>query len=177
MLYGLMLKSANDVAHSLGRDNAGTMPLFAEKMTRRAHELGATRTNFMNPHGLHHVAHFTTPRDLALITRAAMQQPLFRRIVSTQKHPWVTVTGVPIRELFNHNKLLTRFEGCTGVKTGFTRPAMNVLASAALRGNREVIAAVMHSDRPGQWEDSMQLLSYGLENEAALKKLNSSQPP
>src|SRR3954453_17364685 len=74
MLYGLMLKSANDVAYALGRDNAGSMPAFAEKMTLRARELGATSTHFMNPHGLHHIEHYTTPRDLALIARAAMQQ-------------------------------------------------------------------------------------------------------
>src|SRR5215210_7226997 len=84
MLYGLMLKSANDVAHALGRDNAGSIEAFAEKMTRRAAELGATNTHFTNPNGLHDLVHFTTPRDLALIARAAMQQPLFRQIVSTR---------------------------------------------------------------------------------------------
>ena len=162
MLYGLLLKSANDVAHALGRDNAGTVERFAEKMTQRARELGATSTRFMNPHGLHHVQHFTTPRDLALITRAAMEQPLFRQIVSTRKHPWVT--GFAIRELFNHNRLLSRFPGCTGVKTGYTRPAQQVLASAATRDSREVVAVVMHTDKPGIWEDSMTLLNYGFEH-------------
>ena len=162
MLYGLMLKSANDVAHALGRDNAGSVEAFAAKMTRRAEELGATSTRFSNPHGLHHIQHYTTPRDLALIARAAMQQPLFRQIVATPKHPWVTDSAV--RELYNHNRLLKRFEGCTGVKTGYTRPAQQVLVSAALRAHREVIAVVMHSDKPGIWEDSMQLLTFGLEN-------------
>ena len=61
MLYGLMLKSANDVAHALGRDNAGSVKAFAEKMTIRARELGATSTRFVNPHGLHHIEHYTTP--------------------------------------------------------------------------------------------------------------------
>ena len=165
MLYGLLLKSANDVAHSLGRDNAGSAAAFAQKMTQRAAELGATSTHFMNAHGLHHKGHYTTPRDLALITRAAMQQPLFRQIVSTRKHPWVS--ELAIRDLFNHNRLLSRFPGCTGVKTGYTRPAQQVLASAALRNHREVIAVVMHTDKPGIWEDSMQLLTYGLENPPA----------
>ncbi len=162
MLYGLLLKSANDVAHALGRDNAGSVERFAEKMTQRAYEVGATSTKFMNPHGLHHVQHFTTPRDLALITREAMQQPLFRQIVSTRKHPWVT--SFAIRELFNHNRLLARFRGCTGVKTGYTRPAQQVLASAALRDGREMVAVVMHTDKPGIWEDSMLLLTYGFEH-------------
>lgn len=162
MLYGLMLKSANDVAHALGRDNAGSIEAFAEKMTRRASELGATGSHFMNPHGLHDPLHYTTPRDLATIARAAMQQPLFREIVSTQRHPWVAPSGM--RELFNHNRLLTRFPGCTGVKTGYTYPAQQVLVSAALRDSREVIAVVMHTDKPGIWEDSMQLLTYGFEH-------------
>ena len=83
MLFGLMLKSANDVAHALGRDNAGTAEAFAEKMTRRAQELGATNTSFRNANGLHHPQHYTTPRDLAAITRAAMQQPYFRRVVGS----------------------------------------------------------------------------------------------
>jgi D-alanyl-D-alanine carboxypeptidase (penicillin-binding protein 5/6) len=162
MLYGLMLKSANDVAHALGRDNSGSIAAFAEKMTLRASELGATSTHFTNPHGLHDVAHYTTPHDLALIARAAMQQPLFREIVATQRHPWVT--DLAVRELYNHNRLLGRFDGCTGVKTGFTRPAQQVLVSAALRENREVIAVVMHTNKPGIWEDSMELLIYGLEH-------------
>lgn len=165
MLYGLMLKSANDVAHALGRDNAGSVKAFAEKMTLRAQELGATSTRFVNPHGLHHIEHYTTPRDLALIARCAMQQPLFRRIAATRKHPWVT--SAMVRELSNHNRLLARFPGCTGVKTGYTNPAQQVLVSAALRNHREVISVVMHTDKPGIWDDSIQLLTFGLENEPA----------
>ncbi len=162
MLYGLLLKSANDVAHALARDNAGSVEAFAQKMTRRAQELGATSTHFMNPHGLHDPLHFTTPRDLAKIARAAMQQPLFREIVGTQKHPWVT--EFEVRDLYNHNRLLARFAGCTGVKTGYTNPAQQVLVSAAVRDAREVIAVVMHTDKPGIWEDSMELLTYGFEH-------------
>jgi D-alanyl-D-alanine carboxypeptidase (penicillin-binding protein 5/6) len=162
MLYGLMLKSANDVAHALGRDNAGTMPAFAEKMTLRARELGARNTSFRNPHGLHDPEHFTNARDLALIARAAMEQPYFRQIVSTRAFTWQRTEGpwvVP-----NHNRLLKEFPGCTGVKTGFTRPAQQVLVSAALGGGREVIAVVMHTHRPGIWDDSRLLLSYGLQS-------------
>ncbi len=165
MLYGLMLKSANDVAHALGRDNAGSIEAFAEKMTRRAQELGATSTHFMNPHGLHNALHYTTPRDLAMIARAAMAQPFFRELVRTETHPWVTEFAV--RDLFNHNRLLTRFPGCTGVKTGYTYPAQQVLVSAAMRETREVIAVVMHTDKPGIWEDSMQLLTFGFDHPPA----------
>lgn len=161
MLYGLMLKSANDVAHALGRDNAGSIEAFAEKMTRRAKELGATNTHFANPNGLHDVNHYTTPRDLAMIARAAMQQPYFRQVVGTRSYDW-KVDGA-VNPLRNHNRLLDRFPGCTGVKTGYTIPAQQVLVSAAMRGNHEVISVVMHTDKPGIWNDSMLLLSYGLD--------------
>ena len=160
MLYGLMLKSANDVAHALGRDNAGTIEAFAEKMTRRAAELGAKSTHFVTPNGLHDLAHYCTPRDLALIARAAMQQPLFRQIVGTRNYAWTTAGAV--NPLTNHNRLLDRLPGCTGVKTGYTIPAQQVLVSALLRDHREVIAVVMHTDKPGIWDDSTLLLNYGL---------------
>lgn len=165
MLYGLMLKSANDVAHSLGRDNAGTMPAFALKMTQRAKELGATNTSFRNPHGLHHVEHYTTPHDLAVIARHAMQQPFFRQLVSTRRYSWNVPGEKPqIWQLTNHNALLGSFEGCTGVKTGYTRPAKHTLVSAALRDGREVIAAVMFGEKREKWEDSKLLLTHGLAN-------------
>jgi D-alanyl-D-alanine carboxypeptidase (penicillin-binding protein 5/6) len=164
MLYGLMLKSANDVAHALGRDNGGTAEAFALKMTQRAKELGCTNTSFMNAHGLHHPSHYTSPRDLALITRAAMNQPLFRQIVGTQQAPWAAPTGTFM--LSNHNRLLQRFPGCNGVKTGYTIPAQQVLASSAARAGREAIAVVMHTDKPGIWEDSAKLLEFGLRQSA-----------
>jgi serine-type D-Ala-D-Ala carboxypeptidase (penicillin-binding protein 5/6) len=161
-LYGLMLKSANDVAHALGRDNAGSIEAFAEKMTRRARELGATNTHFMNPHGLHDVQHYTTPRDLAMIARAAMQQPLFRKIVGTQIATWNGGINGP-RELRNHNRMLWMFPGCTGVKTGYTYPSQQVLACAALWESHEAISVIMHSDKPGIWNDTKLLLTYALE--------------
>lgn len=165
LLYALMLKSANDVAQALARDNAGSISAFAEKMTQRAASLGATQSHFANPHGLHNPEHYTTPHDLALIARAAMQQPFFRQIVGTVSHSWVTAQGgvVPLQ---NHNRLLWcppwKFEGCTGLKTGYTVPAQQVLVSSALRNHREVISVVMHSDKPGIWVDSRTLLAYGL---------------
>jgi D-alanyl-D-alanine carboxypeptidase (penicillin-binding protein 5/6) len=160
MLYGLLLKSANDVAAALGRDNGGSIEAFAQKMTDRARELGCTNTQFANPHGLHNASHFTTPRDLAIIARAAMNQPMFRQIVGTKQANWEAPSG--LRLLTNHNRLLDRFPGCNGVKTGYTIPAQQVLASSAYRDGREAIAVVMHTDKPGIWEDSAKLLEFGL---------------
>ena len=161
LLYGLLLKSANDVAMALARDNAGSVEAFAEKMNRRAEELGATNSHFANPHGLHEPDHYTTAHDLALIARAAMEQPFFRQLVSTIYYTWKSPKGT-VYQLRNHNRLLRHFAGCNGLKTGYTRAAQQVLVSSALREGHEVISVVLHTDKPGIWEDSKALLTYGL---------------
>jgi D-alanyl-D-alanine carboxypeptidase (penicillin-binding protein 5/6) len=161
LLFGLLLKSANDVAMALARDNADSVSAFADKMNLRAAQLGATSSHFVNPHGLHDPNHYTTAHDLVLIGRAAMQQPLFREIVSTVYYTWRAPSG-QIDQLRNHNRLLRHFAGCNGLKTGYTRIAQQVLVSSALRGGHEVISVVLHTDKPGIWDDSKTLLSYGL---------------
>lgn len=159
LLFVLLLKSANDVALAVARDNAGSVEAFAEKMNRRAEELGATDSHFTNPHGLHDPHHFTTARDLAAIARFAMQQPLFREIVAT---PEIGMARGPEWMLIkNHNKLLGMVPGCIGVKTGYTFPAQQVLVSAATRAGREALSVIMHSDKPGIWNDSRTLLEHG----------------
>jgi D-alanyl-D-alanine carboxypeptidase (penicillin-binding protein 5/6) len=161
LIYGLMLKSANDVAMALARDNAGSIEAFAEKMNRRAAELGATSSHFANPNGLHDPSHYTTAHDLALIARAAMEQPLFRQVVGTIYYTWKSPKGV-VYQLRNHNRLLRHFTGCNGLKTGYTRAAQQVLVSSALKEGHEVISVVLHTNKPGIWEDSKALLTYGL---------------
>jgi D-alanyl-D-alanine carboxypeptidase (penicillin-binding protein 5/6) len=161
LIYGLMLKSANDVAMTLARDNAGSVEAFAEKMNRRAAELGATNSHFANPNGLHDPSHYTTAHDLALIARAAMEQPFFRQVVGTIYYTWKSPKGV-VSQLRNHNRLLRHFAGCNGLKTGYTRAAQQVLVSSALIEGHEVISVVLHTDKPGIWEDSKALLTYGL---------------
>lgn len=160
LLYALLLKSANDVALALARDNAGSTEAFAEKMNMRAHELGASSSHFVNPHGLHDPHHFTTARDLAAIARAAMQNAAFREIVGTLEKRMMR--GDEEVLLRNHNKLLTRLPGCTGIKTGFTRQAQQVLVSGAICEGCEVISVVLHTNHPGIWEDSKLLLADGL---------------
>lgn len=161
LLYGLLLKSANDVALALARDDAGSVEAFVEKMNRRAVELGAASGHFTNPHGLHDPDHYTTAHDLAVIARAAMQQPFLREIVSTIYYTWKSPSG-GTDQLRNHNRLLRHFAGCNGLKTGYTRAAQQVLVSSALREGHEVISVVLHTNKPGIWDDSKTLLTYGL---------------
>ena len=169
LLFALLLKSANDVALLLARDNAGSVKEFAEKMTKRAEELGAKASHFTNPHGLHDPRHFTTARDLALIARFAMQQPLFREIVATPEYG--LMRGDEKVLMKNHNKLLGMFVGCIGVKTGYTRASQQVLVSCAIRSGCEAISVIMYSDKPGIWNDSKTLLEH------AFEKLGAGPPP
>src|SRR5258708_18977403 len=150
LLFGMLLKSANDVAMCLARDNAGSVPAFAEKMDQRAAELGATNSHFVNPHGLHDPNHYTTAHDLVLIARAAMQQPLFRQIGSTIYYTWRTPNG-EVDELRNHNRLLRHFPGCNGLKTGYNRAAQHWLGSKALRARHEVMSRGLPSHQPRPW--------------------------
>ena len=160
-LYALLLESANDGAAALARDNAGSIAAFAEKMNRRAEALGAKSSHFTNPHGLPDPHHFTTARDLALIARFAMQNPIFREIVAT---PQFGLTRGDKWVVFkNHNRLLGMLPGCIGVKTGYTFKAQQVLVSSAIRAGHEAIAIVMHADKPGIWNDSKTLLEHAFE--------------
>ena len=161
LLFALLLKSANDVAMALARDSAGSVAAFAEKMNRRAEALGAQSSHFTNPHGLHDPHHFTTARDLSLIARFAMQNPLFREIIITPQ--FGMTRGAEWVIIKNHNRLLGMLPGCIGVKTGYTRASQQVLVSSAIREGREAISVIMHSDKPGIWTDSKTLLEHAFE--------------
>ena len=160
LLHALLLRSANDVALALARDNAGSIAAFAGRMTRRAAELGATSSRFVNPHGLHDPGHYTTARDLVRIARCAMQQPLFRRLVSTPLYPWRAADGTVI-DLHSTNRLLHAYPGCNGLKTGYTRRAGRVLVGSALRDGAEIISVVFRGDNASVWRDSRVLLDLG----------------
>ncbi|HEY8200512.1 MAG TPA: serine hydrolase, partial [Actinomycetota bacterium] len=121
LLWGLLLESGNDAAVALAQKVSpdGTVWGFAKLMNERARELGAVHSTFVNPHGLDAPGHVATPRDLAIIATAAMRNPTFAEMVSTIRHSIAWGDG-STRELTNHNKLLERYPGTIGVKTGFT---------------------------------------------------------
>jgi D-alanyl-D-alanine carboxypeptidase (penicillin-binding protein 5/6) len=155
MLQGLLLASGNDAAVAIAEHVGGTLRGFADMMNARAQELGATRTHFVNPHGLPAEGHYTTARDLAIIAREAMQNPVFRQIVSTQRAsiPWEGKDQN--RQLTTKNKLLTDYPGATGIKTGYTRAAGRCLVFGAVRDNLEVVGTVLGCP---EWFDVAQTL-------------------
>ena len=157
LIHGVLLQSANDAAAVLAIRISRSISDFADLMTERANEIGAIDTKFKNPHGLDDDEHYTTARDLSLIAAEALNNDVFKQIVSTYKYSF-TVSGEP-RTIVNHNKLLKLYEGCIGVKTGYTKKSGRCLVSAAEK-NGVVLVAVTLND-PNDWTDHTNMLNYG----------------
>lgn len=136
LLYGLMLRSGNDCAVTLALRTAGNVKNFARMMNDTAKRAGALHTCFKNPHGLPEKGHYTTARDLTLITCLAMENEEFCKIVATREYEpksWI-----------NKNKMLTEYEGAIGVKTGFTKQAGRCLVSAAERNGMKLVCTLLN---------------------------------
>ncbi len=148
LLYGLMLRSGNDCATALALRFGGNVAGFASKMNVTAQKAGAFESRFENPHGLPNGNHYTTAQDLSYITCYAMQNPIFRKIVSTQYYRQ--------RHWKNKNKMLSLYEGGIGVKTGYTKEAGRCLVSAAERNGMTLVCTVLNC--PTTYERSIALL-------------------
>lgn len=159
LLYALMLQSANDAAEAIAYAVGGSIDGFAKLMNEKALALGLTDSHFENPHGLDSEEHYTTAHDLAIITAAAMSYPEFSEIVSTSVK---RVEKESISRLFvNHNKLLRLYDGCIGVKTGFTKKCGRCLVSAAERDGLQLISVTL--DCPDDWNEHKKMLDFGFE--------------
>ncbi|MBQ8762086.1 MAG: D-alanyl-D-alanine carboxypeptidase [Clostridia bacterium] len=160
LLYGLMLRSGNDAATALALHTGGTLENFCKMMDEKAKECGAENSSFKNPHGLDAKGHYTTAKDLALITSYALSNKDFAKIVSTKS---ITIgEGESKRLLLNKNKLLSKLDGCIGVKTGFTDDAGRCLVSACERDNLKLVSVVFNCGP--MFEESQELLELGFEN-------------
>ena len=167
LLYGLMLHSGNDAAVALAIYCGGTVEGFVELMNDKARLLGMDGTHFANPNGLDHPQHYSTARDLAVLSAYAMQNPVFSQTVSTKS------LTIGQRSLKNHNKILWMVEGADGVKTGFTKAAGRILVSSASRDGRRLIAVTIHD--PNDWQDHTALLENGFRNYAVRQLVASGQ--
>lgn len=148
LLYGLMLRSGNDCAVALALHCSGSVARFAGQMNETAQKAGALASRFENPHGLPQANHYTTAHDLTLITCYAMQNPVFRTIVSTRYYE--------PRHWKNKNKMLALYDGGIGVKTGYTKEAGRCLVTAAKRDNMTLVCTVLNC--PTTYERSAKLL-------------------
>ncbi len=157
LLYGLILHSGNDAAYAIAEGVAGDVDTFIDWMNIKAKELGLKNTYFADPSGLDN-ATYSTPLDLAKLTRYALKNPEFKKIVATVEKELAS-DGHKYMYLYNQTNLLTTYPGVKGVKTGFTEEAGLCLVTYAENEGREVVGVVLNSvDRKG---DMVLMLDWG----------------
>lgn len=173
LVYGLMLRSGNDAAIAIAEEIGGSTEHFVLMMNKRARELGAYNTNFMNPNGLHNPNHVTTARDMALISIAAMKNPEFKKVAAAKS--WVANRGEgKYNYFFNKNKVIYQYEGGTGIKIGFTKAAGRTLVASSERNGMALICVVMNA--PNWFQDTYKLMDYAYNQYEAVKVLTGQQP-
>lgn len=158
-LRTLIVKSANDVAVVLAEGVAGSVEAFVAEMNAVARDLGMTSTRYVNPNGLPDEGQITTARDLALLTRAIIQD-------FPQYDPMFRLERIKIgkRTLRSHNHLLGKFAGADGMKTGFICASGYNIVASAKRGERRVVAVVLGEVSGKQREERAKtLLSKGFD--------------
>ena len=174
LLYGTMLKSANEGANVIAEAVAGSIDDFVVLMNDTAAMLGCSEnTHFANPHGLHDDNHYTTARDMAIIAREAMKNETFRDIVSRSSYEMAATNRYPRRSVLNSNTLLNAknndkeqtdnrfyYPYAIGIKTGYTARAGYCFVGAAEKNGIEMISVVFYSSRYGRWTDTRALLEY-----------------
>ncbi len=167
-LYGLLLKSANEIGNGLAEHVAGSVEAFADLMNAKARELGCRNTHFVNSHGLNDENHKTTPYDMALIMRAALQNETFRKIDTTRTYEFPATKKAAARTITMGHKMMypsdsRYYEGIIGGKTGYTSKAGNTLVTGAERNGVRLIAVVMKASGT-HYTDTKALLDYGFAN-------------
>jgi D-alanyl-D-alanine carboxypeptidase (penicillin-binding protein 5/6) len=160
LLYGALLQSGNDACVAIAEHISSCEEEYIGLMNLKAQVIGAHQTTFYNTNGLPHAGHLTTAYDLALITRYAMQNPVFRQIVQTKDHVMRWTFPRKTKYLKNTNRLLWSYPYATGVKTGTTIKAGKCLVASASYGRENIIAVVL--DSPNRFGDAQRLLDYGI---------------
>ena len=156
LLYGLLLVSGNDAASALALHVADSMEEFAELMNAKAAELGLTESSFKNAHGLDEEENNTTARDMAKLAAYCMGNEDFARIAGTVSHT------VGEQTLVNHNRLLREYDGCLGLKTGYTMAAGRTLVTCAERDGARYVCVTLND--PDDWDDHKALYDWAFAN-------------
>ena len=165
LLAAILIRSANDAAVAAAEHVGGSLGGFVDLMNEKAGDLGMAASRFSNPHGLDEPLHFTTARDMATLTRAALENSTFAELVRTRQarltiwKPGRRALVPQSRIVQSHNRLLGYLEGADGVKTGYTDSAGRCLVASASRGQQRLIAVLLND--PRRWIDAAALLEYG----------------
>ena len=161
LLYEMMLQSDNDAAYALAKHVGGDTIRFCEMMNEKAAYLGMENTHFANPNGMPATDNYSTAGDLTRLARYAMRDSLFAAIVGTTEKKVPMIDGRHM-DCYNTNVLLSSYDGCIGIKTGFTRQAGYCLASAATREGRTLYCVLLNSrSMRTRFTESAVLLDYG----------------
>jgi len=161
LLYALLLKSANDAAIALAEGVAESETAFVKLMNKKAKELGARDTRFINASGLPGEGQYTTVYDLSIIMREALREPFLQEVLKTRVAVIEVENGERRVALRNHNKLLWMYDGAEGGKTGYTARARHCFVGEASRNTERVIIAILGSKR--LWDDCRFLFDKGFD--------------
>lgn len=160
LLTALLVKSSNDIAQALARDNAGSIEAFVDKMNNRARVLGMNDSHFVNPHGLPADDQYSTARDMARLALATDAHPVIRDLVEVRRFDFTKGDGRTI-QLENTNRVLRTYAPCDGMKTGYTQLAGHCLVcSGEKAGRRRLVIAL--NDNESIWKDTQALLEWAL---------------
>lgn len=164
-LYGLMLKSANEVANGLAEHVGGSLKGFSDMMNAKAKALGCTNSNFVNPNGLNNAEHYTTARDMARITAEAFKNATFREITSTTSYKIPETKAAKARTISMGHKMIYKsnanyYDGILGGKTGYTSKAGNTLVTCVERDGVRMVAVILKSNGT-HYTDTKAMLDYG----------------
>jgi len=182
LLHGLLIASGNDAADVIAKNYSSYEGEFLELMNEKARELGALNSNFVNPHGLHDDNHYTTAYDLSIIAKEAYDKEIIKEIIGKNKYT-IDITNIKkeARHLISTNKLLVgtgygnqiiinnswvnmKYEGATGMKTGYTPKAGSCLIGSAERDGISLITVVIKGSTTEVYTDTHKLLNYGFDN-------------
>ncbi|MBQ8209311.1 MAG: D-alanyl-D-alanine carboxypeptidase [Clostridia bacterium] len=161
LVYCMLLESGNDAANAVALAIGGSFEAFADMMNKKAKEIGMENTSFVTPSGLDDDNHYTTAYDMALLTAYALENPDFVNICSQSTYNADFISSGKTVTLSNHNRLIKEYEGCFGVKTGFTKKSGRCLVSAAERDGVTLIAVTLNAG--DDWNDHRKMLDYGFE--------------
>lgn len=143
LAVGMLLASGNDAANAAAVRISGSTSEFAKLMNQRAQEIGMKNTRFVTPSGLDDGEPYSTAYDMAILARTALDNDNFANICSKKSQSVFYGDPPTVRFLSNHNRLLKTYDGCNGVKTGFTKKAGRCLVSSAKVGNKTLICVTL----------------------------------